>query len=68
MRNSWKLDTILIFTPDHGYAYSGVLLTTCKVKIREVLWSEDKEVQGIKDFTLVVLAQWRNKCQFGMCW
>ena len=47
MRNSGKLDATLIFTPDHGYVYSGVLQTACEVKIWEFLWSEDKEVQEI---------------------
>ena len=28
--------------------------TACEVKIRDFLWSEDKEVQGIRDFTLVL--------------
>ena len=46
------LGAILIFTPDHGYVYSSVFQTTCKVKTRNLLWSEDKEVQGISSFAI----------------
>ena len=55
IRNSRGFGAILIFTPDCGYVDSSVTQTTCEVKIREFLWSEDREVQGVWDLALVVL-------------